>query len=377
LPEDSRSRRFRRRSKGWGIRQMKKVKVRLGNGYEIIVGSGLLAAAGQQLKEIGFSDRLVIITDSVVRGLYGDALRQRLADEGFEAAVIEVPEGEEQKSLETAGRLYDELSGLHVERLTPVLALGGGVIGDLAGFVAATYLRGLPLVQIPTTLLAQADSSIGGKVAVDQGQIKNKIGAFYQPVLTVSDIDVLKTLSPRALSTGLAEVIKHAVIRDGKFFTYLEENLDGIRSFDDRVLERVISRSAEIKVEVVEQDERDLGLRNVLNYGHTVGHAIETVSGFRLWHGEAVALGMLVAGRMSVRLGFLAVDELARLEGLIARAGLPVEVPELEAERVIQAMQHDKKISGGKIKFVLLRSIGDVFVTDKVDPSLIREVLVE
>jgi 3-dehydroquinate synthase len=356
---------------------MKKVKVRLGNGYEIIVGSGLLATAGQNLREIGFSDRLVIITDSVVRGLYGDALRQRLADEGFEAAVIEVPEGEEQKSLETAGRLYDELSGLHVERLTPVLALGGGVIGDLAGFVAATYLRGLPLVQVPTTLLAQADSSIGGKVAVDQGQIKNKIGAFYQPVLTISDIDVLKTLPPRALSTGLAEVIKHAVIRDGEFFTYLEENLDKVESFDDRVLERVISRSAEIKVGVVEQDERDLGLRNVLNYGHTVGHAIETVSGFGLWHGEAVALGMLAAGRISVRLGFLGDDELARLERLVARAGLPVKMPGLGTEEIIQAMQHDKKISGGRVKFILLRSIGDVFVTDKVDPSLVREVLIE
>ncbi len=313
----------------------------------------------------------------MVKGLYGDALRQRLADEGFEVAIIEVPEGEEQKSLETAGRLYDELSRLHVERLTPVLALGGGVIGDLAGFVAATYLRGLPLVQVPTTLLAQVDSSIGGKVAVDQGQLKNKIGAFYQPGLTISDISTLKTLPPRALSTGLAEVIKHAVIWDKEFFTYLEEKLDKIKSFDEPVLERVVSRSAEIKAEVVEKDERDLGLRNVLNYGHTVGHAIETVSGFRVWHGEAVAMGMLAAGRISARLGVLDGDELARLESLITRAGLPAKMPELETERVIQAMRHDKKISGGKMKFVLLKSIGDVFITDEVSPSLVREVLVE
>ena len=357
---------------------MKKVRVRLGsNSYEIQIGSGLLAQTGQQLKGIGFGDKLVIVTNPTVKGLYGDSLKQRLISEGFKVNILEVPEGEEQKSLETAGRLYDELSHFYAERTTPILALGGGVIGDVAGFVAATYMRGVPLIQIPTTLLAQGDSSIGGKVAVNHGQLKNKIGAFYHPRLTISDISTLKTLSPRELSDGLAEIIKHGVILDGEFLSYLEENLDKIKSLDDQVLERVVSRSAEIKAGVVEKDELDLGLRNILNYGHTIGHAIESVSDFKVQHGEAVAIGMLVEARISNKLGILDKNEVIRLRSLIARAGLPTEIPSLEVEKIIQAMKHDKKILKGKIRFVLPKSIGDVFITGEVSPSLIEEALAE
>jgi 3-dehydroquinate synthase len=357
---------------------MKNIRVRLGRrSYNIRIGTGLLTQVGPMLKEMGCADKAVIITDPTVKKLYGHSLKRSLTASGFKVALLEVPEGEEQKSLETAGRLYNELTEFYAERATPILALGGGVIGDLTGFVAATYMRGVPLVQIPTTLLAQGDSSIGGKVAVNHGLLKNKIGAFYHPRLTISDISTLKTLSPRELSDGLAEIIKHGVILDGEFFSYLEENLDKIKSLDERVLERVISRSAKIKAGVVEKDELDLGLRNILNYGHTVGHAIESVSELKVWHGEAVAIGMLAEARISNRLGILTEDEVARIKNLIAQAGLPTELPSLELEKLIQAMKHDKKVLQGKLKFALPKSIGEAFITDEISPSLIEKTLVE
>ena len=357
---------------------MRKVSVRLGKkSYDIRIGSGLLAQTGQWLKELGFSGKLVIVTDPTVRDLYGDTLKQSLINDGFEVTILLVPKGEEQKSLETAGRLYNELIDCYAERATPILALGGGVIGDLAGFVAATYMRGVPLVQIPTTLLAQGDSSIGGKVAVNHGRLKNKVGAFYHPGLTISDVSTLKTLSPRELSDGLAEIIKHGVILGGDFFSYLEENLEAIKSRDDWVLEKVVFRSAGIKAGVVERDELDLGARNILNCGHTVGHAIEAVSELKVWHGEAVAIGMLAEARISNKLGVFDKDELLRLENVIGRAGLPTKIPDLDVEKMIQAMKHDKKILQGRVRFVLPKSIGDVFITDEVSPSLVEEVLAE
>jgi len=357
---------------------MKNVRVKPGStSYDIRIGPGLLAQAGPMLREIGFGDKAVIITDSTVRDLYGNTLKQSLGDNGFEGLLLEVPAGEEQKSLETAGQLYHELTDFYAERATPILALGGGVIGDLAGFVAATYMRGVPLVQIPTTLLAQGDSSIGGKVAVNHGLLKNKIGAFYHPRLTISDTDTLKTLSPRETSDGLAEIIKHGAILDGDFFTYLEENLDRIKAFDDRVLERVVSGSAQIKAKVIEKDELDLGLRNILNYGHTVGHAIESVSELKIWHGEAVALGMLAEARISNRLGTLDRKDVTRLKNVISAAGLPIELPGLEVKELIEAIKHDKKIKEGRIRFALLKSIGEAFITDEVELPVIEGALAE
>ncbi len=357
---------------------MKRVRVRLGsNGYNIYIGSGLLAQTGNRLREIGFSDKLVIVTDPSVKSLYGTNLKQSLSGNGFKVAILEVPEGEEQKSLETAGKLYQQLTDFYAERTTPVLALGGGVIGDLAGFVAATYLRGVPLIQLPTTLLAQADSSLGGKTAVNHGQLKNKIGAFYQPRLTITDTSTLKTLTPRLLSDGLAEIIKHAAIRDAKLFAYLEDNLDRIKALDDEALETIVFQSVRIKAEVVEKDELDLGLRNILNYGHTIGHAVESLSDFEIDHGQTVAIGMLAAARISNRMGLLESSEVDRLKAIIERAGLLTEIPpNLNAEDIIQSMKHDKKIAGGRIRFVLLRSIGEVFITDEVSPSLVKKALV-
>ena len=356
---------------------MRIIRVELGsNSYKIRIGPGLLAQAGRWLKESGFSGKLVIITDHTVKRLYGDSLGQRLNEEGFSVITLLVPEGEEQKSLETAGRLYGELTASYAERSTPILALGGGVIGDLAGFVAATYCRGVPLIQIPTTLLAQVDSSIGGKVAVDHGQLKNTIGAFYQPRLVIADTDTLRTLPASEMANGLAEVIKSAAIRNEAFFTFLENNLERVKSLDGAALEEVVFQTTKIKAEVVGKDEKESGLRGILNYGHTIGHAVESLSDFKLGHGEAVAIGMVAAARISNKMGMLSKNGLVRLKEVIELAGLPTKMPNLKVEDVVQIMKHDKKVQQDKIRFVLLKAIGDAFITDEVNPSLLEEVLV-
>jgi len=357
---------------------METVKIRLSNNrYRIHIGSGILAEAGQQLRREGFSGKLVIITNPDVKKLYGKTLEQNLIREGFKIDTLLVSEGEEQKSLETAARLYRDLTNCYAERTTPIVALGGGVIGDLAGFVAATYLRGVPLIQIPTTLLAQVDSSIGGKVAVDHGQLKNKIGTFYQPRLVISDISVLKTLDTKVLSDGLAEVIKYGAIRDRELLSYIEKNLDKIKSFDSEVLEEIVFCSAKIKAEIVEKDERELGLRAILNYGHTVGHGIESVSGFKVGHGMAVALGMIAAAKISHKMGYLDKAELLRLRNLIQRAGLPATMPKLDIEKLIEAIKHDKKVLRGKVRFILLKTLGNAFITDEVSLSSVKQILAD
>jgi 3-dehydroquinate synthase len=358
---------------------MKKVKVALGNNsYEICVGSGLLPRIGLWLKEKGFTGKAVIITDSTVKGLYAATLERSLANTGFNVTVLEVPAGEEQKTLESAGRLYQELSVAFAERTTPILALGGGVIGDLAGFVAATYKRGVPFVQVPTTLLAMVDSSIGGKTAVNHGQLKNEVGAFYQPKMVVADVDTLKTLPKVELSNGMAEVIKHAVIRDKGFFGFLKENMADAMAFNTGVLEYIIEKNARIKAGIVAKDETESNVRTILNYGHTIGHAIEAVSNFKIKHGQAVAIGMIAAAKISERLGFLREADLNQLELLIQEAGLPVRMPDFnreEKEKLLEAIKHDKKVREGKVRFVLLKSIGSAFINDKVESGLIGEVL--
>jgi len=357
---------------------MKRVKLNLGsNSYHIHIGAGIIAEAGRMIREQGLGDRVMIITNPVVEKLYGDALKHSLIEEGFRVAVLQIPDGEEHKSLRTAGRLYNELSKHRAERTTPILALGGGVIGDLAGFVAATYMRGVPLVQVPTTLLAQVDSSIGGKVAVDHGRLKNMIGSFYQPSMVLSDTDTLKTLGDKLLTDGMAEVIKYGVIRDEGLFRYIEEHIDGIKSLRASALEHIVSRSAEIKAEVVSKDEREQGLRAILNYGHTLGHAIESVSGFGLSHGAAVALGMLAAAMISHRMGKLDKAGLLRLKNLVRRAGLPTVLPDLKIKDIIKAMTHDKKVLRGRARFVLPRSLGRVFISDEVEIATIEKILAE
>jgi 3-dehydroquinate synthase len=355
---------------------MQPVKVELGaNSYEVRIGSGLLAQAGQWLKEMGFSGRAVIITDSNVKKLYAAVLEQALAKSGFRVTILEIPPGEEQKTLKNAGRLYNELNEARAERNTPILALGGGVAGDLAGFVAATYMRGVPYLQVPTTLLAMADSSVGGKTAVDHGRLKNLVGAFYQPKLVIADIEVLKTLPAVELVNGMGEVIKHAAIRDKEFFEYLDDNMARALARDSGVLEFIVRRNAVIKAGVVGMDEKETGLRSILNYGHTVGHALEVVSNFKVKHGQAVAIGMVAEAEISRRLGILDSGSAGKLEKLIIKAGLPSRIPGLNTENLMQAMAHDKKVKQGRLTFALLKSLGEAFITSDVDAALVEEIL--
>ena len=357
---------------------MKKVTVRLGqNSYDINIGAGILNQTGLKIKELGLKDKAVVITNPVVNKLYGNIVSRSLIDAGYKTTVLEVPDGEEYKSLESAGKLYQQLAEFGAERTTAILALGGGVIGDLAGFTAATYMRGVPLVQLPTTLLAQCDSSIGGKTAVNHGKLKNEIGAFYQPRMTISDISTLKTLPKKEFTGGLAEVIKHAVIKDAQFFVYLEKNLDLIKALDDNVLEAVVAKSAQIKAEVVESDEKDMGLRNILNFGHTVGHAVESVSNFQVSHGQAVSIGMAAAANLAVELDLMDAESVIRLKNLLQKAGLMTKLPKMEIKQVLRAMRYDKKVLHGKIRFVLPRSIGEVFITDDVSPQVVEKILGE
>lgn len=355
---------------------MQSVKVELGaNSYEVRVGSGLLPKVGRWLKEMGFSGKAVIIADTTVKGLYAEVLKKGLAAAGFNVTVLEIPPGEEQKTLKSAGRLYSALSAARAERTTPILALGGGVTGDLAGFVAATYRRGVPYIQVPTTFLAMVDSSIGGKTAVDHGRLKNVVGAFYQPKLVVADIGTLKTLPAVELSNGMAEVIKLAAIMGPGLFDYLETKIEKAMALYADVLEHIIVENAGIKAGVVALDEKETGPRVILNYGHTVGHAVEAVSDFALKHGQAVAIGMIAENEISRRMGILDRAESARIEKVIKSAGLPLQVPALDKNKLMRAMQQDKKVRQGKVRFVLLKTIGEAFITDKVDPALVEEVL--
>jgi len=357
---------------------MRTIQVNLSrNNYKIQIGSGLLSQVGNTLIAMGFRGKAVIITNPTVRALYGEILLSEIRKAGFETVILEVPDGEEYKSLEWAGRLYNQLHDFQTERMTPVLALGGGVIGDLAGFVAATFMRGLPLLQLPTTLLAQVDSSIGGKVAVNHGKLKNTVGTFYQPQIVIADNSVLKTLPGEEIANGMAEIIKYGIIRDQGLFEIIEKNLDNLSAQNESLLEELIARCAAIKAEVVEKDETDLGPRNILNLGHTIGHAIETASDFQIEHGKGVAVGIIAAGKISRNMGILSQPDLERMGKVISEAGLPVRINGLKIADILQAMQHDKKKAGGKVRFVLPKKIGDVFISDEVTVLQVERVLEE
>jgi 3-dehydroquinate synthase len=358
---------------------MKKVRVELGaNSYEIRVGSGMMERIGLWLREKNFTGKAVIITDSNVGPLYAGALEKSLANASFKVTVVEVPAGEEQKTLETAGSLYNKLAAAYIERSSLVVALGGGVVGDLAGFVAATYMRGVPFIQVPTTLLAMVDSSVGGKTAVDHGQMKNIIGVFYQPRMVIADIDTLKTLPREELSNGIAEVIKLAAIKDKGLFEFLEKNMEPAMALRAAILEEIVVRNAAHKAEIVGKDEKESGQRIILNYGHTIGHAIEAVSNFKIKHGQAVAMGMIEENRIACRIGLLHEEEAGRIAAVIKLAGLPTKMPNLsreDKEKLLEAVKHDKKVLNDRVRFILLKAIGSAVVSDKVEPEIIGEVL--
>ena len=352
------------------------VDIEANKSLSIVIGAGIIGNLGDLFDFNGHSSS-IWVTDTATSKLYGKQVAAALKATGKRVLAFTVPRGENSKSLKEAERGYRFLMDNEVDRKALLCVLGGGVVGDLGGYIAATYLRGLDYIQLPTTLLAQVDSSVGGKVAVDHGQLKNMIGAFYQPQMVIADTSTLKSLPGEELVNGLAEVIKSAAIRDGRFFSFLEENMEKIKSLDEDILEETVYQSVKIKAEVVVEDELDMGLRHILNYGHTIGHAVESVSDFKIKHGRAVAVGMMAAARIADKLGMLGEDEVKRLQKLIARAGLPAETPDLNVAEVMQAMQHDKKVREGKARFVLLKSIGDAVVTDDVSPTLIEEVLTE
>jgi len=343
--------------------------------YPIHVGSGLLGQA-ELLRAHLPRKRAAIITNTTVAPLYLAQLQATLQALGVSSVPVILPDGEEYKNAETLNQIYDALLENRCERTTPLIALGGGVIGDMTGFAAATYLRGVPFIQIPTTLLAQVDSSVGGKTGINHPLGKNMIGAFYQPQLVLADIDTLNTLPGNELAAGMAEVIKYGLIRDLPFLEWLEQNTEKLMARDTAALQYAIARSCQNKAEVVAADERESGERALLNLGHTFGHAIESGMGYGNWlHGEGVAAGTVMAADLSQRLGWITGDEVARVRHLLQRAKLPVVSPELGVEKYLDLMGLDKKVEGGKIRFVLLKQLGHAVVEGNVPPALLRQTL--
>jgi 3-dehydroquinate synthase len=343
--------------------------------YPIHIGRGLLARADLVAVAIP-QRRAAIVTNDTVAPLYLERLAGPLEAAGVACVRIVVPDGEDHKDWATLDRVIGELLAHRCDRLTAIVALGGGVVGDLAGFAAATYQRGVPFVQVPTTLLAQVDSSVGGKTAINHPRGKNMVGAFYQPQLVLADMDTLATLPERELRAGLAEVIKHGAVRDAALFAWLEANVERLLAYDPDALAHAVQRSIEIKAEVVALDERETGPRALLNFGHTFGHAIETGLGYGSWlHGEAVAAGMVMAAGLSVRLGMLDPQSAERLRRLVERAGLPVAGPHLAADRYLELMSVDKKAEGGRLRFILLERLGAAVIRGDVAPEALRATL--
>jgi 3-dehydroquinate synthase len=343
--------------------------------YPIHIGQGLLGQA-ELLQAHLPRKRAAIITNTTVAPLYLDRLQQTLQAIGVSSVPVVLPDGEEYKTGETLDQIYDALLRNRCERSTPLIALGGGVIGDMTGFAAATYLRGVPFIQIPTTLLAQVDSSVGGKTGINHPLGKNMIGAFYQPQLVLADTDTLNTLPDKELAAGMAEVIKYGLIRDLPFLEWLEQNVEKLMARDNAALQYAIARSCENKAEVVAADERESGERALLNLGHTFGHAIESGMGYGNWlHGEAVAAGTVMAANLSQRLGWISPHDVARVRRLLERAHLPVISPDLGTDKYLELMGLDKKVEGGKIRFVLLRQVGKAAVYGDVPPDLLRQTL--
>jgi len=355
------------------------VNVPLGNrSYEIKIGSGLLARIGEECANQKLGNCCAIISDRNVAPRFAKAVRQSLSKAGFDSILITVPAGETAKSLKTVQTCYDRLAAHRLERKSFIVALGGGVVGDLAGFVAATYLRGIAFVQAPTTLLAHVDSSVGGKVGVNLKAGKNLVGAFHQPRLVICDLDTLATLPEREFRAGLAEVIKYGIIHDAKLFERLERDLGKLLKRETKTLTKVIARCCEIKAEVVGQDETESGLRAILNFGHTIGHAIENISGYgKYLHGEAIAIGQTLAARLSAKVLGLPARDAVRIGNLFAGAGLPnvIRLTAQQKKRLFAAMRLDKKVSGGEVKFVLAERIGKVVWGRKVPERLILQTL--
>jgi len=358
---------------------MQTLRIALGDrSYDIHIGAGLLDRA-ELVAAVLPQPRVAVVSNTTVAPLCLDALSAAFVRSGIGVVPIILPDGEQHKNWETLNIVYDALLANRCDRGTAVVALGGGVVGDIAGFAAATYQRGVPFVQVPTTLLAQVDSSVGGKTGINHRLGKNMIGAFHQPSVVLADMDVLKTLPERELRAGIAEVIKHGAVRDAAFFGWLEANIERLLVREPDALAHAVRRSVEIKAEIVALDERETGPRALLNFGHTFGHAIETGLGYGEWlHGEAVAAGMVMAADLSRRLGGIDAAGVGRLRSLVARAGLPVAAPAgIDTARFLDLMSVDKKARAGRLRLVLLERLGTAYIADNPSPAALQATLSE
>jgi 3-dehydroquinate synthase len=358
---------------------MRTVQVLLGNrSYSIHIGQGMLSQLSDECVRLKLSRRCAVISDRNVARFYGKTTVNALCKAGFDPAVITVPAGEKAKSLRVVERCYDQLAAHRIERRSFIVALGGGVVGDLAGFVAASYLRGITFVQVPTSLLAQVDSSVGGKVGVNLAAGKNLVGAFYQPRVVLCDLETLRTLPPREFRAGLAEVIKYAIIYDENLFLRLERDLSKLIRQHGQTLSEVVARCCEIKAEVVAQDETEGGLRAILNFGHTIGHALEAICGYgTLLHGEAISIGQVAAARISSEVLGLPPGQVRRITRLFEKAGLPtsIRLTSKQRSRMFDTMKLDKKVSAGEVTFVLAKKIGTVEWGRKVPIDVIERAM--
>ena len=355
---------------------MQTLKVELANrSYPIHIGRDLISDASLILPYLK-RKHVAVVTNTTVAPLYLDKLSKALQAAGVTVIPIILPDGEAYKNSEILNTIYDVLLKNRCERSTTLIALGGGVIGDLTGYAAATYLRGVPFIQIPTTLLSQVDSSVGGKTGINHPLGKNMIGAFYQPQLVLADIDTLQTLPAREFSAGVAEVIKYGLIRDADFFDWLEQNIQAFMELNEQVMSYAIYRSCQNKAEVVARDEHETGERALLNLGHTFGHAIENAMGYGVWlHGEAVAAGTMMAADLSKRMDWLNSADIGRMQALFEAAHLPTEPPKLGAEKYLDLMGLDKKVENGKIRLILQQGIGKSVITSDYDADLLKKTL--
>lgn len=357
---------------------MDKIRVELGErSYTIAAGAGILGDLGKSLERFDFSKKAAIVSNPTVFELYGKTLAMSLSASGFEIIEIIIPDGEEYKNMLTVERIYEQLLSMRFDRKSVVLALGGGVIGDITGYAASTYMRGIDFVQVPTTLLAQVDSSVGGKTGVNHALGKNMIGTFWQPRLVWIDISTLHTLSNRNFLAGMAEIIKYGIIWDTTFFDFLEKKRETLLSLNPEDITHIIRRSCEIKADVVAKDERESGLRAILNFGHTIGHALETVTGYTAFlHGEAVAIGMHVEALIAHELGLIGRDEVSRIQHILKTFGLPVEVPAgIDLTALFEAMKLDKKTVSGDVKFILPERIGKVRIQGNVSAAAVQQAV--
>lgn len=352
------------------------IKVALGSrSYEINLGAGTLDSIGSLCRELGLSGTAAVVSNTTVAPLYFDLVRTSLESAGYRVLLVPLPDGEGYKNSATLNLIYDALVDASLDRGSFILALGGGVIGDMAGFAAASYLRGIPFVQLPTTLLSQVDSSVGGKTGINHPKGKNLIGAFYQPRAVLIDVATLDTLPDREYLSGLGEIIKYGAVLDGEFFTFLEDNAKLLLARDRTSLIHAVGRSCAIKARVVESDEREGGVRAVLNYGHTLGHAVETLTGYTSYlHGEAVAIGMVQAARVSLSLGYCSQADCARIESLVSLLGLPLDLPAFAAEAYAQALSHDKKVRDSGLLFICNFGIGAYRMERMTDLSALLKV---